>query len=86
MKMIQLGLMIFLSVFCGCRTNHSTTSTDGATNAADKSLEAADNSMKVSNSIKALTIVKVEVSLTGNIAVELSNSSKEPLKGLEGLE
>lgn len=36
--------------------------------------------MKVSNSIKALTIGKVEVSRTGNIAVELANSSKEPLK------
>jgi hypothetical protein len=78
MKMIQLGLMIFLSVFCGCRTNRSTEST---TNAADKSLEAADSSMKVSNkSIEALTIGKVEVSRTGNIAVELANSSKEPLK------
>lgn len=77
MKMIQLGLMIFLSVFCGCLTNHSS---NGATNAADKSLEAADNSMKVSNSIKALRIGKVEVSRTGNIAVELANSSTKPLK------
>jgi hypothetical protein len=77
MKMVQLGLMIFLSVFCGCLTNHSTI---GTMNAAEKSPEAAENSMKVSNSIKALTIGKVEVSRTGNITVELANSSKEPLK------
>ena len=83
MKMIQLGLMIFLSVLCGCLTNHSTI---GTTNPADKSPEAAENSMKVSNSIKALTIGKVEVSLTGNIAVELANSSTKTAQGLEGLE
>jgi hypothetical protein len=75
--MIQLGLMIFLTVLCGCVTNRTNV---GATNAIDKSLEATDTSMKVSNSVKGLTIGKVEVSRTGSIAVELTNSSKEALK------
>jgi len=69
--------MVFLSVFCECLTNRSTMN---ATNAADKSLPATDTSMKVSNSIKVLTIGKVEVSRTGNIAVELANPSTKPLK------
>lgn len=80
--LLRWALTILLgAVFCGCLTNRSTNSTAGATNGADKSVGAANNSTNVNKqSIKALTIGKVEVSRTGNIAVELANSSKEPLK------
>src|SRR5438552_8869127 len=81
MKMIQLGLMILISVFCGCLSNHSTIR---PANAAGNSPEATDNPMKLANSIKGLTIGKVEVSRTGNIWVELTEASKERVKVWKG--
>ena len=74
-------LLIFLSVHYGCitATKPSTGSPEGTMNV--RSTNSPDNSMSESdmptNSVK---IGKVEASRAGDIAVEILNSSKKPIK------
>lgn len=83
MKTLPAGLLIFLSVACGCVSvaKHSTDPSEGTMNANAKSMDSSENSMKESEmSINSVKIGKVEVSHAGDITVEILNSSKKPVK------
>jgi len=76
-------LLIFLSVVCGCvtATKPSTDLAEGTMNVNAKSTNSSANSMNESEMpINSVKIGKVEASRGGDIAVEILNSSKKPIK------